>query len=97
MDHGRLIITGTPQELIANHIEPQVVEVYGEGARGWAQAHGQRLCRRWERIGETVFCYTADGEPVLRTLEGQRDVRYLHRRANLEDVFLKLTGRDLRD
>ena len=97
MDHGRLIITGTPQELIANHIEPQVVEVYGDGAQGWAQAHGQRLCQRWERAGETVFCYTADGEPVLRTLEGQRDVRYLHRRANLEDVFLKLTGRDLRD
>jgi lipooligosaccharide transport system ATP-binding protein len=97
MDHGRLIITGTPQELIANHIEPQVVEVYGEGAQGWAQAHGQRLCQRWERAGETVFCYTADGEPVLRTLEGQREVRYLHRRANLEDVFLKLTGRDLRD
>jgi lipooligosaccharide transport system ATP-binding protein len=97
MDHGRLIITGTPQELIANHIEPQVVEVYGEGAPGWAQVHGQRLCQRWERTGETVFCYTADGEPVLRTLEGQPDVRYLHRRANLEDVFLKLTGRDLRD
>jgi lipooligosaccharide transport system ATP-binding protein len=97
MDHGRLIITGTPQELIANHIEPQVVEVYGEGAPGWAQVHGQRLCQRWERTGETVFCYTGDGEPVLRTLEGQRDVRYLHRRANLEDVFLKLTGRDLRD
>jgi lipooligosaccharide transport system ATP-binding protein len=97
MDHGRLIITGTPQELIAHHIEPQVVEVYGEGAPAWAQAHAQRLCRRWERAGETVFCYTGDGEPVLRTLEGQRDVRYLHRRANLEDVFLKLTGRDLRD
>jgi lipooligosaccharide transport system ATP-binding protein len=97
MDHGRLIITGSPQDLIANHIEPQVVEVYGEGAPSWAQAHGQRLCQRWERTGETVFCYTADGEPVLRTLEGQPDVRYLHRRANLEDVFLKLTGRDLRD
>ncbi len=97
MDHGRLIITGTPRELIAHHIEPQVVEVYGEGAPAWAQVHARRLCRRWERAGETVFCYTQDGEPVLRTLEGQRDVRYLHRRANLEDVFLKLTGRDLRD
>jgi lipooligosaccharide transport system ATP-binding protein len=97
MDHGRVIITGTPQELIAHHIEPQVVEVYGEGASAWAQAHAQRLCQRWERTGETVFCYTGDGEPVLRTLEGQPDVRYLHRRANLEDVFLKLTGRDLRD
>jgi lipooligosaccharide transport system ATP-binding protein len=44
-----------------------------------------------------VFCYTQDGERVLATLTGSDDLRYLHRRANLEDVFLKLTGRDLRD
>ena len=34
---------------------------------------------------------------VLASLEGQADLAYLHRPANLEDVFLKLTGRDLRD
>jgi lipooligosaccharide transport system ATP-binding protein len=55
------------------------------------------VCERCERTGETVFCYTRDGESALRTLEGRGDLRYLHRRANLEDVFLKLTGRDLRD
>ena len=44
-----------------------------------------------------MFCYTRDAEPALRTLAGRDDLRYLHRRANLEDVFLKLTGRDLRD
>ena len=67
------------------------------GTASWARDHADGLCQRWERTGETVFCYTGDGEPVLRTLEGRRDVRYLHRPANLEDVFLKLTGRDLRD
>jgi lipooligosaccharide transport system ATP-binding protein len=97
MDRGQLICTGSPQELIASQIEPQVVEVFGDGAAGWAQEHGERLCERCEKAGETVFCYTRDGEPVLHTLEGREDLRYLHRRANLEDVFLKLTGRDLRD
>jgi lipooligosaccharide transport system ATP-binding protein len=97
MDRGRIISSGSPQTLIAQHIESQVVEVYGDGAQGWAAAHADRVCERWERVGETVFCYTADGEPVLRTLENRGEVRYLHRRANLEDVFLKLTGRDLRD
>jgi len=97
MDRGRLISTGTPQELIARNIEPQVIEVYGEGAAHWAAKDGERLCQRWERTGETVFCYASDAEPALRTLEARQDVRYLHRRANLEDVFLKLTGRDLRD
>jgi lipooligosaccharide transport system ATP-binding protein len=97
MDRGRIIATGSPRELIAQQIEPQVVEVYGEGAPGWEREHGGRVCERCERTGETVFCYTTDGDSALRTLEGRGDLRYLHRRANLEDVFLKLTGRDLRD
>jgi lipooligosaccharide transport system ATP-binding protein len=97
MDRGRLICTGSPAQLVAQHIEPQVVEIYGEGAVQWAQRCGEQLCRRCERAGETVFCYTHDGEPALRTLAGREDLRYLHRPANLEDVFLKLTGRDLRD
>jgi len=97
MDRGRIMTQGSPQELIARHIEPQVVEVYGDGADDWAHSDGARACERWERIGETVFCYTQDDEGVLATLKGRDDLRYLHRRANLEDVFLKLTGRDLRD
>jgi lipooligosaccharide transport system ATP-binding protein len=97
MDHGRLICTGSPAQLVAQHIEPQVVEVYGEGAAQWAQRHGDQLCQRCERAGETVFCYAREAEPALRTLAGRHDLRYLHRPANLEDVFLKLTGRDLRD
>jgi lipooligosaccharide transport system ATP-binding protein len=96
LDRGRVITSGSPQELIGRFIEPQVIEVYGEGAQAWSAASGH-LCERCERAGETVFCYTRDGDRVLETLEGRQDLRYLHRRANLEDVFLKLTGRDLRD
>jgi lipooligosaccharide transport system ATP-binding protein len=97
MDGGRIITQGSPRELIARNIEPEVVEVYGDAADAWARGAGQSVCARVERIGETVFCYTQDDERVLATLEGGDELRYLHRRANLEDVFLKLTGRDLRD
>jgi lipooligosaccharide transport system ATP-binding protein len=97
MDNGRLIAQGSPRELIAQTIEPEVVEVYGDAAEAWAASTGSSVCARVERIGETVFCYTQDDERVLATLEGAQELRYLHRRANLEDVFLKLTGRDLRD
>jgi len=55
------------------------------------------VAQRVERAGETVFCYAADVEPVLALLRGQHELVYLHRPANLEDLFLKLTGRDLRD
>ncbi len=34
---------------------------------------------------------------VLERLQQARGLRYLHRPANLEDVFLKLTGREMRD
>jgi lipooligosaccharide transport system ATP-binding protein len=96
MDHGRLIEQGSPRELITRHIEPQVVEVHGAGYEAWMQ-HARSLAPRVERAGDTVFCYAEDVEPVLRSLEGQSELAYLHRRASLEDVFLKLTGRDLRD
>jgi lipooligosaccharide transport system ATP-binding protein len=97
MDRGRIIAQGTPRELIERHIEPQVVEVYGDGAEAWAQAHGAALAQRCEKSGETVFCYTSDAGPLVHALDRQSGVRYLHRPANLEDVFLKLTGRELRD
>ena len=96
MDRGRLIALGSPRALIAAHIEPQVVEVHGPGLESWL-AGARGLAPRVERAGETVFCYATDVEPVMGTLRGREDLVYLHRPANLEDVFLKLTGRDLRD
>jgi lipooligosaccharide transport system ATP-binding protein len=100
MDHGRVLAIGTPREVIAAQIEPEVVEVYGDwpgGIAAWAATHGQALSRRCELSAETAFCYTDAAGPLLAHLAGTPGLRYLHRPANLEDVFLKLTGRDLRD
>ena len=97
MDQGKIIVEGAPRALIAQHIEPHVVEVFGDGVEDWAATHGRELCERFERAGETLFCYTREHDALLRQLGGQGELRYLSRPANLEDVFLKLTGRDLRD
>lgn len=98
MDRGRIIALGSPRELIAKHIEPHVIEVHGPGFAAWAQAAGEPgLAARVEIVGETAFCYAGDEEPLLATLKEAPQLIYLHRPANLEDVFLKLTGRDLRD
>ncbi len=96
IDHGRLIAEGAPRDLIASHIESQVVEVYGDSARHWAQS-ASALAERIEYSGETVFCYTNHAEPLLQSLAPVEGLRYLHRPANLEDLFLKLTGREMRD
>ena len=97
MDHGRMIATDAPRALIAEHVEPEVVEVYGDGAKAWADAHGRKLAKRLELTGETAFCYAMDAQPMLADLATRSGVRYLHRPANLEDLFIKLTGRELRD
>ena len=97
LDHGRIVASGAPRDLIAQHIEPQVVEVYGDSADAWGEAHGRALAERCEHSGETVFCYTHDASALVADLEARHELRYLHRHANLEDVFLKLTGRELRD
>jgi lipooligosaccharide transport system ATP-binding protein len=97
IDHGRMIASDTPRALIAAHVEPEVVEVYGDEARAWAETRGKQLADRIELAGETAFCYARDAAPLLADLATQSGVRYLHRPANLEDLFIKLTGRELRD
>ncbi|MGZ5145634.1 MAG: ATP-binding cassette domain-containing protein, partial [Burkholderiales bacterium] len=91
IDHGRKIAEGTPRELITKYIEPQVVEVYGDGAEAWAETYGRSASERCEKTGETIFCYTKDADAIVHALDRESNVRYLHRPANLEDVFLKLT------
>jgi lipooligosaccharide transport system ATP-binding protein len=97
IDHGKLMASDTPRALIATHVEPEVVEVYGDDAKAWAELNGRRLSSRLELAGETAFCYAQDAKPLLADLATHAGVRYLHRPANLEDLFIKLTGRELRD
>ena len=94
MDQGRIIAEGSPRALIAEHIEPQVLEVHGTGYQQWME-RAKGFAPRVERAGDTVFCYGEDVSPLIQSLPS--DLVYLHRPASLEDVFLKLTGRDLRD
>ena len=101
LDHGRKIAEGKPRELIAQHLEPDVVEVYGVGALDLARSdeHAalRALAARVEVSGETVFFYTQDARALLERLGSNGSLRTLHRPANLEDLFLKLTGRQIRE
>ena len=96
LDHGRRIAEDTPRGLIAAQVEAEVIEMDGEGldaAEQLLRPHVQRM----ERSGDGLFAYMTHGAEALRALEALPALRVLHRRANLEDVFLKLTGRQLRD
>ena len=97
LDHGRKIAEGRPRDLIAEHLEPEVVEVYGPGAPQLIDAPLSAHAARVERSGETVFFYTRSARPLLQALQAHPQLRTLHRPANLEDLFLKLTGRQIRE
>ena len=97
LDHGKKIAEGKPRDLIAQHLEPDVVEVYGAGAMALQDSPLVKLAARVEISGETLFFYTQDAKPLLEALQAHPQLRTLHRPANLEDLFLKLTGRQIRE
>ena len=98
LDHGRKITEGAPRDLINQHLEPDVVEAYGTGALALADSPLTRLAARVEVSGETVFFYTQDAKLLLQALASDHPkLRTLHRPANLEDLFLKMTGRQIRE
>jgi len=95
IDHGRILDQGSPRALIARHVEPEVIEVRGGADRviDWPEIQALRS----ERMGTSLYCYTHDPAPLLDRLRDSQGIVFLHRPAGLEDVFLRLTGRELRD
>jgi len=96
MDRGRVLALATPPELVDKHAGGDVVELRLEGAeRAAVRAALEAEGLAWREVG-AVFRLVggADLAPRLRALPG---VRLEVRRANLEDVFLALTGKELRE
>ncbi|MEN8761393.1 MAG: ATP-binding cassette domain-containing protein [Thiogranum sp.] len=96
MDAGCILDQGSPRQLIERHVEPEVIEVRsggGEALQQLAEASGCRL----EPMGTCLYCYTREPAQLIAALKDARGLTFLHRPTSLEDVFLRLTGRELRD
>jgi lipooligosaccharide transport system ATP-binding protein len=96
MDAGRILEQGTPAALIRKHVEPEVIELHGT-RETVQQALGSTSEGRLEAVGDSFCYYTRDARAVVKRLEDMPALTFLHRPANLEDVFLKLTGHELKD
>jgi len=96
MDQGRILAQGSPRQLIEQHVEPEVIEVRGGDGAAFLQLAELSGCRM-ERMGSSMYCYSQGFAPLIETLKARHDLKYVHRPAGLEDVFLRLTGRELRD
>nr|WP_262984504.1 nodulation factor ABC transporter ATP-binding protein NodI [Trinickia symbiotica] len=96
IEEGRKIAEGAPSALVEAEIGCDVIEVYGASPAALRDELAP-LATRTEISGETLFCYVRDAGPVNARLAGRAGLRYLHRPANLEDVFLRLTGREMQE
>lgn len=96
MDQGRILDQGTPVDLARRHLEPDVIELRG-AVEPALLARLESLGCRCERQGTAVYAYTEAPAPVLSALADRNDLTVIHRRSGLEDVFLRLTGRGLRE
>jgi len=101
MDHGRIITQGTPAELVAEHVGREVLEltVGPEYPVAELLAALDGLFQSQERAERRLLLYGDDAEAMLERLnhEGFQCERAVVRQASLEDVFLRLTGRSLRE
>jgi lipooligosaccharide transport system ATP-binding protein len=100
MDNGRIVAEGSPRELIETHSPREVLEVrfpVGE-LEGVAPILGE-ISTRVELLADRALLYTDDADATMVAV-GNRGLvpeSTVVRRSNLEDVFLKLTGRTLVD
>jgi ABC-2 type transport system ATP-binding protein len=103
LDHGKVLRTGTPAELIAGLGIPSVVELTFEGPAPDPTEFAAQIDSAVEARGDIWEIPTREPKTLLpRIVTAIENVRLEYsqvhvRRASLEDVFLHLTGRTLRD
>ena len=105
IDHGKIIAMGTPQDLIRSHFEEKAIQFFLEPSQPqevWRALPGVTNVAQDEN---EVVIYSnsipATMSAILKYAEQKdltRELKDLHvREASLEDLFLKLTGRTIRE
>jgi lipooligosaccharide transport system ATP-binding protein len=100
MDAGKIMAEGSPAELIKTYASKEVLEVrFGTDRNEETAPKLQNLAERIEVLPDRILLYTENGEATLEKViaSGLSPITSLVRRASLEDVFLRLTGRTLVD
>ncbi|HEY7745880.1 MAG TPA: ATP-binding cassette domain-containing protein, partial [Desulfuromonadales bacterium] len=96
MDHGRILVEGRPHDLVQAHVGRQVIEVQTpqEPLREYVRQQGLEH----EDLGHRLLIYGGESDELYHRLaETYCREGCTLRQATLEDVFLRLTGRELRE
>jgi lipooligosaccharide transport system ATP-binding protein len=95
MDNGRILVEGTPDELVKKYVGDEIVEVENNDETLTCLT-GLKI--PFEVFGDTIQIVTTSARDIARTLfENCQPKKMLTRPASLEDVFLKLAGRTLKE
>jgi lipooligosaccharide transport system ATP-binding protein len=96
IDHGNILVEGRPQELIARYAGTNVVEVEDAGQELREYVKLNRI--EHDDLGRRMVLYCPDGSDLDKTVrERFCTAKCIYRNSTLEDVFLRLTGRELRE
>src|SRR6201996_293066 len=104
MDGGKIVAEGSPRQLIDRYSTPEVLELrfdpadHEQAAEKLAALQAGQA-ERQEVLADRVLIYARDGDQALAAAQalGVEPITSLARRSTLEDVFLRLTGRQLGD
>jgi len=97
MNKGQAVMRGSPSELLERKVEKYVLELTGSHSLE-SIADGSVLnAVRVDRTQETLRLYSDDADRLKRLAGQIQGAHYYLRQANLEDVFLKATGRQLNE
>ena len=103
MDHGNILDIGEPDEVVKHHVGAEVamLQISDSATREERVALRRQLDeerRDYSEVGPRILVTAPRGsKPDVSTLTGLAKMRVSYRAAHLEDVFLVLTGRELRD
>lgn len=97
MDKGRKMLEGEPRRLLSDNLESYVMEIDGMSSRGEDLFDWKLEGIRAEVYQDTLYLYSNGAEQLKRFGESQGIVDCNIRPVNLEDLFLKVTGRGLNE
>ena len=105
MDAGKIVTEGSPRQLIERYSTPEVLELrfdpsdHQQAAEKLVALQSALQSERQEVLADRVLIYTRNGDQALEAARalGVEPITSLARRSTLEDVFLRLTGRQLGD
>jgi lipooligosaccharide transport system ATP-binding protein len=96
LDHGKILVDGSPESLIERHAGKYIIEIEGpdQALIEYVKQHGVE----YDDLGNRLILYDPERKGMDNTIRRQYcNEKCIYRNSTLEDVFLRLTGRELRE